>query len=184
MSQNPHMRFDDQAFNDENSNDSDNRSFEQILRERVSRRDVLKTGAALGTVTAGAMMLGYSPQVHAKNDNPTQAAKQLNFKAVDKNTLDTVSVPAGYTASIIYALGDPLKADVPAYRNDGSDTQFEHRAGDHHDRLDCDRGRVVFDRPHERRARIRSRRRRLRNLARLARHRCRAVVAARHVSGC
>ena len=58
MSQNPHMRFDDQAFNDENSNDSDNRSFEQILRERVSRRDVLKTGAALGTVTAGAMMFG------------------------------------------------------------------------------------------------------------------------------
>ena len=38
MSQNPHMRFDDQAFNDENSNDSDNRSFEQILRERVSPR--------------------------------------------------------------------------------------------------------------------------------------------------
>ena len=136
MSQNPHMRFDDQAFNDENSNDSDNRSFEQILRERVSRRDVLKTGAALGTVTAGAMMFGYSPQVHAKNDNPTQAAKQLNFKAVDKNTLDTVSVPAGYTASIIYALGDPLKADVPAYRNDGSDTQFEHRAGDHHDGME------------------------------------------------
>jgi secreted PhoX family phosphatase len=42
-------------------------------------------------------------------------------------------VPAGYTATVIYALGDPLTAATPAFKNDGSDTDYDNRAGDHHD---------------------------------------------------
>lgn len=53
-----------------------------------------------------------------------------------KSTADAVSVPAGYTAAVIYALGDPLTAGTPAYANDGSDTDFDHRAGDHHDGME------------------------------------------------
>ncbi|WP_422624248.1 hypothetical protein [Rhodoferax sp.] len=36
-------------------------------------------------------------------------------------------VPAGYTASVLYALGDPLTGTTPAYKNDGSDTDHENR---------------------------------------------------------
>jgi hypothetical protein len=37
---------------------------------------------------------------------------------------------------VIYALGDPLTAATPAYANDGSDTDFDNRAGDHHDGME------------------------------------------------
>jgi secreted PhoX family phosphatase len=70
---------------------------------------------------------------------PTPAAATetlLSFAAVAKTMADTVTVPAGYTASVLYALGDPLTASTPAYKNDGTDTDFENRAGDHHDGME------------------------------------------------
>lgn len=59
----------------------------------------------------------------------------LGFNAVAKSLDDVVTVPAGYTATVLYRLGDPLAAAVPAYANNGTDTDFLHRAGDHHDAL-------------------------------------------------
>jgi len=57
---------------------------------------------------------------------------------VPKSRADSVSVPEGYTATVLYRLGDPIAANVPAYRNDGSDAaaSFAHRAGDHHDAIE------------------------------------------------
>jgi secreted PhoX family phosphatase len=57
----------------------------------------------------------------------------LSFGAVAKSTADKVTVPVGYTATAIYALGDPLTAATPAFRNDGTDTDYANRAGDHRD---------------------------------------------------
>lgn len=59
----------------------------------------------------------------------------LSFTAVAKNKLDVVTVPAGYNVSILYRTGDPIAANVPAYKNDGTDTNMAQRAGDHHDAL-------------------------------------------------
>jgi hypothetical protein len=64
------------------------------------------------------------------------AATLLGFTAVAKNLTDVVTVPAGYTASVIYALGDPLTAGTAAYKNDGTDADFDKRAGDHHDGME------------------------------------------------
>lgn len=58
---------------------------------------------------------------------------QLGFEAVPKSLADVVTVPAGYTVMVLYRTGDPLTADTPAYANNGSDTDFSKRAGDHHD---------------------------------------------------
>ncbi|MFC3581833.1 PhoX family protein [Sphingomonas hylomeconis] len=63
----------------------------------------------------------------------TISAAVLGFTAVAKNLNDVVTVPAGYTATVLYRLGDPIAAGVAAYKNDGSDTEFSKRAGDHHD---------------------------------------------------
>lgn len=60
---------------------------------------------------------------------------QLGFTAVAKNKLDIVSVPAGYTVQVINRLGDPIAAGVAAYKNDGTDTNFAQRIGDHGDAL-------------------------------------------------
>jgi uncharacterized protein len=60
---------------------------------------------------------------------------QLGFTAVAKNKLDVVSVPTGYKVQVINRTGDPIAAGVPAYKNDGTDTNFAQRIGDHGDAL-------------------------------------------------
>jgi secreted PhoX family phosphatase len=59
----------------------------------------------------------------------------LGFPAVSKSMADAVVVPAGYTATVLYRLGDPIAGGVAAYANDGTDAaaSFAQRAGDHHD---------------------------------------------------
>jgi uncharacterized protein len=59
----------------------------------------------------------------------------LGFTAVAKNKLDVVSVPAGYTVTVINRTGDPILSGVAAYKNDGTDTNFAGRIGDHGDAL-------------------------------------------------
>ena len=58
---------------------------------------------------------------------------ELGFTAVAKSLADVVAVPAGYSVQVLYRLGDPINAATSAYANDGSDTGFAARAGDHHD---------------------------------------------------
>ena len=59
----------------------------------------------------------------------------LGFTAVAKNKLDVVTVPAGYSVSVLYRLGDPISSSTSAFKNDGTDTDFANRAGDHGDAL-------------------------------------------------
>lgn len=118
-------------FNDENSNTTDNSTFAEILQTRVSRRDVLRTGVALaGAATVAG--LPFDTPAHTV----TTGQKLLGFNAVPKSRADSVLIPEGYTASIIYALGDPLTADTAAYKNDGTDMDYDKRAGDHHDGME------------------------------------------------
>ncbi|WP_114971658.1 PhoX family protein [Rhodoferax ferrireducens] len=123
-------------FNDENSNTSANPSFDSVLQARLNRRGLLRGGVGtVGTTMLGGLGLaacgGGSDDVAA----PVPAAL-LGFSAVAKSLADTVIVPPGYTASVLYALGDPLTATTAAYKNDGTDTDFENRAGDHHDGME------------------------------------------------
>ncbi|MFD0668120.1 PhoX family protein [Ramlibacter sp. MAHUQ-53] len=124
-------------FNEENSNDSPNPTFDAVLQARLSRRGLLRGG--VGTVGT-AMLGGFAVSACGGGDvaPATQAPqdKLLGFSAVPKSLADAVSVPAGYTATPLYALGDPLTASTPAYRNDGTDSDFENRAGDHHDGME------------------------------------------------
>ncbi len=60
---------------------------------------------------------------------------KLTFSAVDKNLDDIVTVPAGYSVKVMTRLGDPIAAGVPAYANDGTDSDFANRIGDHGDAL-------------------------------------------------
>jgi len=63
----------------------------------------------------------------------TVAPATLDFTAVPKSLADLVTVPSGYQVTVLYRLGDPINGSVGAYANDGSDTTFSARAGDHHD---------------------------------------------------
>lgn len=129
---------------DEITNRSSNLSFDQVLHTRLNRRSMLRGGMAstvgiAGATSIGALALtacgGGSDAV--STPTPTPAAENLlSFPAVAKNTTDAVTVPAGYNAKVINALGDPLFAGTAAYKNDGTDTDFDKRSGDHHDGME------------------------------------------------
>lgn len=127
-------------------NSSNNPEFSEILNARISRRNMLRGGmvSAAGAVfgSLGLSACGGSSDVAGNTTVTTTTTTTLapevllGFGAVSKSLADSVVVPAGYTASIIYALGDPLAAATPAYKNDGTDTDYENRAGDHHDGME------------------------------------------------
>ncbi|WP_101048441.1 PhoX family protein [Macromonas nakdongensis] len=118
-------------FNDEDSNTSNNPAFEQVLDTRLSRRSLLRGGAGV----AGAAALGATALGGCATGAPA-AVRGLGFQAVAKHVQDVVSVPEGYTAQVLYGLGDPLSASTPAFKNDGTDTDWGNRAGDHHDGIE------------------------------------------------
>ncbi|CAM8655906.1 PhoX Predicted phosphatase [Comamonadaceae bacterium] len=128
------------ASHDDNLNTSSNPSLNDIIDARMSRRGVFRAafstagGAVLGSMGLSACGGGGS----AATTPATTVAKAatLGFTAVAKNKLDTVTIATGYTARTIYALGDPLTAATSAYLNDGTDTDFDNRAGDHHDGME------------------------------------------------
>jgi len=59
----------------------------------------------------------------------------MSFASLPKGFADIVAVPAGYTVTVMTRLGDPLATGVSAYANDGTDTNFAQRIGDHGDAL-------------------------------------------------
>jgi secreted PhoX family phosphatase len=116
-------------------NTSNNESFENVLADRLSRRDVMKMSVGLiGTAFFGTFMAGCNDDDSTTTSAPAAAAL-LGFSAVAKNLSDVVTVPSGYTAKVLYSLGDPISSSTPNFANDGTDSadSFEHRAGDHHD---------------------------------------------------
>lgn len=128
-------------------NHSGNPRFEDILQAGLSRRKLLQ--GSMGT--AGLALLSAWGVAGCSSDSsestptpatpaPSQPAlpniTSLNFSAVGKSLADRVVVPAGYTATVVLRLGDPLRTATPAYRNDGTDGDFDWRAGDHHDGME------------------------------------------------
>ena len=133
-----------QAHDDENFNTSSNPSLNDIIDARMSRRSMFRAafgtagGAVLGSFGLSACGGGGDslPAVIAPPVAVTPTAINLGFTAIPKSLADTVSIANGYTATPIYALGDPLTAATPAYKNDGTDTDFDNRSGDHHDGME------------------------------------------------
>ena len=136
-----------QGHDSEDCNTSSNPSLNDIIDARMSRRSMFRaTFGTAGGAVLGAMSLtacggsDSAPALVAPPATPAAAvaptAINLGFTAVAKSIADTVTIASGYTARPIYALGDPLTATTPAYKNDGTDNDFENRAGDHHDGME------------------------------------------------
>jgi secreted PhoX family phosphatase len=116
-------------------------NIDEVLAERLAnpaRRGVLMgsaAGAALAFVGAAVSTPATASEAPPR---PRRRPAQLGFKPVPKHRQDVVTVPAGYSAAVLFRLGDPIAPNVPAYQNDGSDAAatFAHRAGDHHDGIE------------------------------------------------
>lgn len=78
---------------------------------------------------------GANGQTSAQNTTVTVNPAVLGFAPVAKNLNDLVTVPAGYSVTVLTRLGDPIAAGVGAYANNGTDGNFAQRIGDHGDAL-------------------------------------------------
>ncbi|MFT3736972.1 MAG: PhoX family phosphatase [Rhodocyclaceae bacterium] len=120
-------------------NDSANTHIGEIL---LKRRALMKgtAGAALGALFGGVGLSacgGSSGSGNASaSSSSSSAASLLGFTPVAKSLADVFTVPTGYTATVIYALGDPLTSTTPAFLNDGTDSDYDNRAGDCHDGME------------------------------------------------
>lgn len=123
---------------DLNNNTSANPSFESVLYACVDRRALLRgsLGSAAGAVFGSLAAAALPASAAAATSAPAVPKRLLGFKEVAKSLADKVVVPPGYSARVVYALGDPLNASTPDFKNDGSDSDFENRAGDHHDGME------------------------------------------------
>ncbi len=67
--------------------------------------------------------------------NITVNPAELGFTAVARTLADVVTVPAGHNVTVLTRLGDPILPGAGAFANDGTDTNFAARIGDHGDAL-------------------------------------------------
>ncbi len=119
---------------DLDKNPSNNPSLHDLLAARLHRRHVL--GGGIGAMTMagfGSMSLAACGGANSAAEVPAPAPVKLAFAPVAKGTMDRITVPAGYTATVIYSTGDSMDLSVPDYLNDGTQDNFARRAGDHHD---------------------------------------------------
>ncbi len=127
-------------FNNEDSNTTANPDFDSVLNLRLSRRNMLRGGVGVaGSVLLGSAGLAGLAGCATSGQSAMTAntpLSTLGFTPVAKSLADMVSVPAGYKAEVFYALGDPILAGASAFKNDGTDTDFDKRAGDHHDGME------------------------------------------------
>lgn len=116
------------------NNNSKNLEFDQVLFARLSRRNLL--GGVAGAT--GLSLIGAAGLADAATHGASSSGylTTLGFKPVAKSIADQISIADGYDYQIIYALGDPLDAKTAAFKNDGTDTDFHRRAGDHHDGME------------------------------------------------
>ncbi len=122
---------------DFDNNSSANPNLNGVLAGRVDRRQLMRSGVgALAAASLGGMSLsacGGGDDAIAATPILAAPTPVLKFAAVSRDLADRVVVPAGYTATVIYATGDPIDAAVTDYKNDGTDSNFGRRSGDHHD---------------------------------------------------
>jgi len=117
---------------DLDNNPSPNARLHDLAALHLQRRDVLRSGVgALAAASLGGFSL---TACGGGDDSPAPLLPPvLGFTAVAKSLADQVSVPAGYTATVIYATGDSIDPAVSDYQNNGSDSNFARRSGEHHD---------------------------------------------------
>lgn len=126
------------------NNTSDNIHFRDILEQHISRRSLI-TKAASGAValTLASTLIGCNDNDDDSGSNnggttpvdPNKKPKKLTFTPVAKNLNDIVTVPEGYEANVIYALGDSINPDIDEWDDNKipSGPSFLLRSGDCHD---------------------------------------------------
>ncbi|MGV9305452.1 PhoX family protein [Nonomuraea sp. NPDC003727] len=113
------------------ANISDNTYFGDIAAQALSRRGVLRAGGvgALGAlvVGAGAVPAFADPEIAGQHGDPEFGRGRLTFTPVAPNTEDALTVPDGYSSSVVVRWGDPVLPDAPAFDFDNQTAEAQSK---------------------------------------------------------
>ena len=115
----------------DNNQQEDVTDFEQIVDKMLSRRGFIGGATALGT-SAFLMSTGLLNPKRA-----SAASRLLEFEPIAANTLDTVTVPRGYSWHVVASWGDPLWSDGTWFNHTtrGTGASQEKAVGDNTDAM-------------------------------------------------
>jgi uncharacterized protein len=106
-------------------NTSDNPYLGDVVNASMSRRGVMRAGAAgalvlgvSGASAAAAVPAAAAPAPVATAPKVTGKAGKISFKAIPPNTLDSLVVPNGYDSAVVIRWGDPVVAGAPEFELD------------------------------------------------------------------
>lgn len=126
------------------NNTSDNVHFRDILEQAITRRSLISktaSGAVALTLASTLTACGSdsdsssTPVTTTPPVDPTKLPQKLSFTPVAKNLNDIVTVPEGYEAKVLYAMGDSINQSYAAWDDSQvpSGPSFQFRSGDCHD---------------------------------------------------
>ncbi|MCZ2723182.1 PhoX family phosphatase [Marinomonas sp. 15G1-11] len=106
--------------------------FDTITEAAMSRRSFLGGGVAFG---ASAFVMGSTALSVTNAVAADHKQSRLAFEMVKANTLDTVTVPKGYSWQVVASWGDPLWSKAPSLDTStgGTGESQEMAFGDHND---------------------------------------------------
>ena len=105
-------------------NKSNNRSISLLLENEITRRGMLRGGAGLAAIgfLSGLGMAGCNSKSSKSNYATPAPGKQPGFLSISGSKLDSVSIPAGYSAQVLAPWGTPLNSLANPWKNDGTNT--------------------------------------------------------------
>ena len=124
------------------NNTSENIHFRDILEQAITRRSLISKTASgavaltlASTLTACGSDSDSTPGTTTQPVDPTKLPTKLSFTPVAKNLNDIVTVPEGYEAKVLYAMGDSINPYYEAWDDSKipSGASFQFRSGDCHD---------------------------------------------------
>ena len=124
------------------NNTSENIHFRDILEQAITRRSLISKTASgavaltlASTLTACGSDSDSTPSATTPSIDPTKLPTKLSFTPVAKNLNDIVTVPEGYEAKVLYAMGDSINPYYEAWDDSKipSGASFQFRSGDCHD---------------------------------------------------
>lgn len=126
-------------FNDDyDSNNSGNAEFTALFNKKITRRDLItKTAGGAAALTLAASVSGCSDDDTDNSIPPVEPTPEsaLEFSPVAKNIKNEFTVPEGYEARVLYALGDPIAPALDEWddSNIPLGASFTLRSGECHD---------------------------------------------------